>query len=75
LIRSIPRIDLAAARKQRLETIAGTVPKLIDPPVGCRFAARCHLAIDECRRAQPELREIEAGHRVACIRAGEAMVA
>ena len=75
LIRSIPRIDLAAARKRRLETIAGTVPKLIDPPVGCRFAPRCRLALDECRRAQPELREIEAGHRVACIRAGETAVA
>jgi peptide/nickel transport system ATP-binding protein len=75
LIRSIPRIDLAAARKQRLETIAGTVPKLIDPPVGCRFAARCRLAVDECHRAQPELREIEPGHRVACIRAEETTVA
>ena len=75
LIRSIPRIDLAAARKRRLETIAGTVPKLIDPPVGCRFAPRCRLAVDECRRAQPELREIEAGHRVACIRAEESAVA
>jgi peptide/nickel transport system ATP-binding protein len=74
LIRSIPRIDLAAARKKRLETIAGTVPKLIDPPVGCRFAPRCRLALDECRRAQPELREIEAGHRVACIRAEETAV-
>jgi peptide/nickel transport system ATP-binding protein len=75
LIRSIPRIDLAATRKPRLETIAGTVPKLIDPPVGCRFAPRCRLAIDACRRAQPELREIEAGHRVACIRAEETLVA
>jgi peptide/nickel transport system ATP-binding protein len=75
LIRSIPRIDLAAARKQRLDTIAGTVPKLIDPPVGCRFAARCRFAVDECRRAQPELREIETGHRVACIRAEEAVIA
>jgi peptide/nickel transport system ATP-binding protein len=72
LIRSIPRIDLAAERKQRLETIAGTVPKLINPPVGCRFAPRCRLAIDECSRAQPSLREIEPGHKVACIRAGEA---
>jgi peptide/nickel transport system ATP-binding protein len=75
LIRSIPRIDLAATRKRRLETIAGTVPKLIDPPVGCRFAARCRLAVDDCRRAQPELRQIEAGHRVACIRAEETIVA
>jgi peptide/nickel transport system ATP-binding protein len=72
LIRSIPRIDLAAERKQRLETIAGSVPKLIGPPVGCRFAPRCRLAIDECSRAQPPLREIEPGHKVACIRAGEA---
>jgi len=71
LIRSIPRLDLAAARKQRLETIAGTVPKLIDPPVGCRFAARCRFAIDECSRAEPPLREIEMGHKVACIRAEE----
>jgi peptide/nickel transport system ATP-binding protein len=74
LIRSIPRIDLDAVRKTRLETIAGSVPKLIDPPAGCRFASRCRFAIDECRRAQPELREIEAGHRVACIRAEETML-
>jgi peptide/nickel transport system ATP-binding protein len=75
LIRSIPRIDLASMRKQRLETIAGSVPKLIDPPVGCRFAARCRFAVDECSRAQPELREIEAGHKVACIRAEETRIA
>jgi peptide/nickel transport system ATP-binding protein len=74
LIRSIPRIDRAAVRKQRLETIAGIVPKLINPPPGCRFAPRCRFAIDECRRAQPELREIEAGHKVACIRAEETVV-
>jgi peptide/nickel transport system ATP-binding protein len=74
LIRSIPRIDLDAVRKTRLETIAGSVPKLIDPPVGCRFASRCGFAIDECRRAQPELREIEPGHKVACIRAEETVL-
>src|SRR6202022_1488846 len=41
LIRSIPRIATAATRKVRLEAIAGTVPSLLDPPPGCRFAARC----------------------------------
>jgi peptide/nickel transport system ATP-binding protein len=75
LIRSIPRIDLASERKQRLETIAGTVPKLINPPKGCRFADRCRFAIDECRQAQPPLREIEPGHKVACIRAEETVIA
>jgi peptide/nickel transport system ATP-binding protein len=74
LIRSIPRIDLAAARKDRLETIAGTVPKLIDPPAGCRFAPRCRFAIDDCRHAQPRLRDIEPGHKVACIRAEETVL-
>jgi peptide/nickel transport system ATP-binding protein len=71
LIRSIPRIDLAAARKRRLETIAGVVPSLVDPPRGCRFAPRCRFAVDQCSLAQPELRELEAGHKVACIRAEE----
>jgi peptide/nickel transport system ATP-binding protein len=74
LIRSIPRLDMAAVRKTRLETIAGVVPKLIDPPAGCRFAARCRLAIDECRLAQPALRELEPGHKVACIRAEETVI-
>ena len=38
LIRSIPRIDIAATHKVRLEAIPGTVPKLIEPAEGCRFA-------------------------------------
>jgi peptide/nickel transport system ATP-binding protein len=74
LIRSIPRIDMTAGRKMRLETIAGVVPKLIDPPAGCRFAPRCRSATDECRRAQPALRELEPDHKVACIHAEETFV-
>ena len=67
LIRSIPRIDLDAAHKVRLEAIPGTVPKLIDPAEGCCFAARCKHARAECRLATPPLREVAPGHRVACI--------
>ncbi len=68
LIRSIPRIDLAATRKQRLEAIPGVVPSLLEPGPGCRFAPRCAYAREECR-ATPPLREIGAGHKVACVRA------
>ncbi len=68
LIRSIPRIDTAATHKVRLEAIAGTVPKLIDPAEGCRFADRCKFAMPACRTATPPLREISPGHKVACIR-------
>ncbi|MEI8144452.1 MAG: ABC transporter ATP-binding protein [Alphaproteobacteria bacterium] len=67
LIRSIPRLDLAATHKQRLEAIGGSVPKLINPPAGCRFAPRCKLATAACLTEEPPLREIAPGHRVACV--------
>jgi peptide/nickel transport system ATP-binding protein len=66
LIRSIPRVDRAAAHK-RLEAIPGTVPSLLSPPVGCRFAARCKYAMDICVREMPPLKEVGPGHRVACV--------
>ena len=66
LIRSIPRIDLAATHKTRLEAIPGTVPKLIDPAEGCRFAGRCRHAMPACSMATPALREVSPGHKVAC---------
>jgi peptide/nickel transport system ATP-binding protein len=67
LIRSIPRIDTAALHKVRLEQIPGTVPKLIDPAEGCRFAPRCKYAVAECVVATPALREPVPGHKVRCI--------
>ena len=67
LIRSIPRIDTSVGKKQRLEAIPGTVPSLLDPPPGCRFAPRCKFATPACTEAMPELRAIEPGHKVACI--------
>jgi peptide/nickel transport system ATP-binding protein len=67
LIRSIPRIDKDAGKRERLEAIAGVVPSLIEPPPGCRFAPRCKRAMPACTRAVPALRTIETGHKVACI--------
>ena len=69
LIRSIPRLDLAATEHRRLEAIPGTVPSLLNPPRGCRFAARCRFATAECTAAEPPLRELAPGHKVACIHA------
>jgi len=70
LIKSIPRLDTVPGSR-RLETIPGVVPSLLNPAPGCRFAARCPYAIDECRAATPALREISPGHTAACIRAEE----
>jgi peptide/nickel transport system ATP-binding protein len=66
LIRSIPRLD-RAGRKTRLTAIAGVVPSLVDPPTGCRFAPRCGFATLACTLAEPALREVAPGHKVACI--------
>jgi peptide/nickel transport system ATP-binding protein len=67
LIRSIPRVDRAARRKERLEAIPGTVPSLLEPPPGCRFAARCKYATDICVKAMPPLKEVAPGHFVRCV--------
>jgi len=66
LIRSIPRIDLDAKHKTRLEAIGGSVPILINPAPGCRFAPRCIHAMRVCTEQEPMLREIAPGHRMAC---------
>ena len=67
LLRSIPRIDLAATERRRLETIAGTVPTLrgeIAP--GCRFAPRCPFVKSVCTEKDPVLKEVKPGHKVSC---------
>ena len=67
LLRSIPRIDLAATRRQKLEAIPGTVPTLRgDIKPGCRFAPRCALAKPMHFENDPSLKEIRPGHKVAC---------
>jgi len=67
LIRSIPRVDVAAGERRRLEAIPGVVPGLVDPPQGCRFAPRCAHAKPECTAATPPLRVVGERHRAACI--------
>ena len=71
LIRSIPRRDVEAREHHRLEAIPGTVPSLLHPPPGCRFAARCRFTTEACLAEEPALRELAPGHKAACIRAEE----
>ncbi len=68
LMRSVPRLD--RPRGQKLETIEGLPPNLLDPPKGCRFAARCAFKADICAQ-DPPLVEVEKGHFSACLRARE----
>jgi peptide/nickel transport system ATP-binding protein len=64
LLASIPR--LAQDNTQRLYSIPGIPPDLSNPPVGCRYAARCAYATDQCREAEPELLAGAMGNKFAC---------
>ncbi|WP_457590410.1 ABC transporter ATP-binding protein [Geoglobus sp.] len=68
LLRSVPN---PLKKVERLETIPGVVPNLINPPSGCRFHPRCSRASTICRTRVPELEELEEGHLVACHNLGE----
>jgi len=58
----------AMTRGTRLETIGGSPPDLSSLPPGCAFAARCTLATEACRAAQPPAVEVSPGHHARCIR-------
>ncbi|MCW2915493.1 MAG: oligopeptide/dipeptide transporter, ATPase subunit [Actinomycetia bacterium] len=67
LLGSMPRLD--RERTERLIPIKGTPPSLIDIPAGCAFSPRCvysELTEGRSETERPELREVAAGHRVAC---------
>ena len=67
LINSIP---VLGQLKDRLETIEGSVPNLIDLPPGCRFASRCLARIEHqiaiCAETEPPLEDVQSKHRVRC---------
>ena len=67
LLDAIPKLG---SRGKRLVAIPGQPPSLINPPEGCRFAARCPLKVAACDTYPPST-EVGPGHSAACWRAGE----
>ncbi|MCC6016592.1 MAG: ABC transporter ATP-binding protein [Desulfurococcaceae archaeon] len=51
---------------EKLESIPGTVPSLINPPPGCRFHPRCPFAMDICRKEEPPKIKLDDNHYVFC---------
>jgi peptide/nickel transport system ATP-binding protein len=65
LMESIPRAG------KEYKTISGTVPDLIEPPLGCRFHPRCSMAMPICTEVSPKMVEIKKDHLVSCHLFGE----
>jgi peptide/nickel transport system ATP-binding protein len=68
LLAAVPEPDPAAQRRRTHIPLQGETPSPIDPPAGCRFAARCPIAEARCRSAEPPLEEKQPGRLVACWR-------
>lgn len=65
LLNSIPRPD-QGKEQERLETIRGMVPNILELPVGCKFCTRCDLAEDKCETENPVLQDMGNDHFVRC---------
>jgi len=64
LLRSVPRLDEEV--KEKLVSIEGAPPDLINPPAGCTFRPRCSYAIDRCAESMPELEPVAENHYKTC---------
>ena len=62
------RPQLGAPRGGRLQTIAGTVPELVDLPAGCAFAGRCAHTTPECAIQAVPVTRLAGDHAVRCLR-------
>ena len=64
LLQSLPSPD--STTRQRLKSIQGLPPNLIDMPDRCPFLDRCRYSLPDCRTKIPTLRNIGADHEIAC---------
>lgn len=65
LLHSLPR---QRKTEGRIETIDGSVPRIIGESIGCRFANRCKYTTELCSIEQPPVVEVVEGHFVRCFR-------
>jgi peptide/nickel transport system ATP-binding protein len=77
LLGAMPKLgsSVDSNERSRLAEIAGLVPNLRKPIVGCAFAGRCYMATDVCRRVAPAIEPKAPQHSVACHYAGEKVAA
>ncbi|MCC2230572.1 ABC transporter ATP-binding protein [Lachnospiraceae bacterium CLA-AA-H215] len=65
LFQSLPSLEDS---KAKLIPIPGMMPDPADLPEGCKFADRCPVCEERCRKTLPPLAEMEPEHLVRCFR-------
>lgn len=68
LLDSIPHFE-SGQKLERLKTIPGMVPNLMNLPTGCRFHDRCSYAQEQCKQQSPHLKPVDGKtnqHQVSC---------
>jgi oligopeptide transport system ATP-binding protein len=66
LLSAVPVPDPRVEAGRQFRPARGEIPSPINPPSGCVFHPRCPMAVDNCKKARPTLREMRPGHWVAC---------
>ncbi|KJU71267.1 ABC transporter ATP-binding protein [Clostridium baratii] len=66
LLSAVPIPDPDLAKSNKRIVLEGDIPSPIDPKPGCRFKGRCKYAKEICGNVDPEVKEVEPGHFVAC---------
>lgn len=64
LLNSLPKHD--TNKSDKLSSIPGTPPDLLDPPKGCAFASRCEKCMKICQNKQPPIFKLNDGHEASC---------
>ncbi len=68
LLSAVPVPDPYIEETRERIILQGEVPSPLNPPPGCTFHQRCFMAIPECAKVVPELKDMGNGHEVSCIR-------
>jgi oligopeptide transport system ATP-binding protein len=66
LLSAVPIPDPVVEAQRERVVLGGEVPSPLNPPRGCAFHPRCPIAVEECHRLRPVLRDLDAGHQAAC---------
>lgn len=66
LLSAVPVPDPQLSRMRQRIVLEGDIPSPMNPPSGCRFHTRCPYAMEQCRQLEPQFKEYEPEHWVAC---------